>query len=157
MKVKTPALILIFILLVRWIPVASAQGGSIAVVVNPQNSLSTIQMAELRRVLVGEKRYWTGGATVKLFTRKAGTPEHNALLKVMGMSEAEYKQYWTSRIYQGEAQTEPIALPSNGMQREALTAYPGAIALIDSADVKPGMKVLKLDGKLPGEDGYPLQ
>ena len=49
-----------------------------------------------------------------------------------------------------------MVLPSNGMQREALTAYPGAITLVDSADVKLGMKILKVDGKMPEEEGYPL-
>jgi hypothetical protein len=43
------------------------------------------------------------------------------------------------------------------MQKEALQAYPGGIALVDATDIKPGMKVLKVDGKLPGEEGYPLQ
>jgi hypothetical protein len=43
------------------------------------------------------------------------------------------------------------------MQREALRAYPGGIALVDSTEVKDGMKVLKVDGKMPGDVGYPLQ
>lgn len=42
------------------------------------------------------------------------------------------------------------------MQREALQAYSRAIALVDAADIKTGMKVLKVDWKMPGEDGYPL-
>jgi len=135
---------------------ALAQGG-MAVVVNPRNSQSSISKAELRKLFVGEKRYWPDGAPVKLFTRSEGTAEHDAMLKLIGMSETEYKQYWRARIYSGEAQSEPLSLPSNGMQREALQAFNGGIALIPSADIKPGMKVLKVDGKLPGEDGYPVQ
>jgi hypothetical protein len=50
-----------------------------------------------------------------------------------------------------------MVLPSNGMQREALTAYPGAIALVEATDVKPGMKVLKVDGKSPRDENYPLR
>ena len=34
--------------------------------------------------------------------------------------------------------------------------FPGAIALIAADDVKPGLKVLKIDDKLPGQEGYPL-
>ena len=133
-----------------------AQGG-IAVVVSPHNNQTSIGMGELRKVFVGEKRYWSDGAAVKLFTRTTGTAEHEALLKLMGMSEMEYKQYWKSRIYAGEAISEPVSLPSNGMQREAVQTYPGGIALVDMSDVKPGMKILRIDGKMPGEDGYPLQ
>jgi hypothetical protein len=42
------------------------------------------------------------------------------------------------------------------MQKEALGVYPGAIALVDAAEVKPGMKVLKVDGHTPGDGNYPL-
>ncbi len=72
------------------------------------------------------------------------------------MSESAYKQYWTAQVFRGEAQTEPLALFSNGMQKEALTVYPGAVALVIVQDVKSGMKVVRVDGHLPGETGYPL-
>jgi hypothetical protein len=42
------------------------------------------------------------------------------------------------------------------MQREAVQTCAGGIALVDAADVKFGMKVLKIDGKSPGDPGYPL-
>jgi hypothetical protein len=42
------------------------------------------------------------------------------------------------------------------MQLEALTVFPGATTLVSARDVKPGMKVLKVNGHLPGEAGYPL-
>jgi hypothetical protein len=42
------------------------------------------------------------------------------------------------------------------MQREAVVAYPGAIALVDAQDIKPGMKVVRVEGCMPGDDGYPL-
>jgi len=38
-----------------------------------------------------------------------------------------------------------------------MTIFPGAIALTDFKDVKPTMKVLKVDGRMPGEAGYSLQ
>lgn len=72
------------------------------------------------------------------------------------MSESEYKQHWIAQVFHGEAQAEPVALFSNGMQKEAIGAFPGAIALVTLGDVKPAMKVLKVDGHLPGEPGYPV-
>ena len=42
------------------------------------------------------------------------------------------------------------------MQKEAVISIPGAIALIAADDMKPGTKVLKIDNKLPGQEGYPL-
>jgi hypothetical protein len=64
-------------------------------------------------------------------------------------------RYWTTQAYEGNS-SEPVAVFSNGMQKEAVIAIPGAIALIGVAGLKPGLKILKIDDKLPGEPGYPL-
>ena len=73
----------------------------------------------------------------------------------MRLSEDEYARHWTTQAYRGEG-TEPVAVFSNGMQKEAVLAIPGAIAVMDARDLKPGLKVMKIEGKLPGEEGYPL-
>jgi len=132
------------------------QSRSFAVVISPKNPLSSLSLGELRKIFSGEKRSWPDGTHVKLFARAPGTLERTALLKLLGKSEMEYKQYWTAKVYQGEADAEPMVLPSVGMQKEALKAYPGGVALFNAADVKPDMKVLKIDGKLPEDSGYPL-
>lgn len=133
-----------------------APAHSIAVIVSPKNTVTNLSLGDLRKIFSGEKRTWPDGAHVKLFSRAPGTIERTALLKLLGKSETEYKQFWTAKVYQGEADAEPAVLPSNGMQREAMTAFPGAIALVEADDIKPGMKVLKIDGKLPDDDNYPV-
>jgi hypothetical protein len=136
---------------------AVAQGGEVAVVVNPKNPITNVSTSELRKFLAGEKHAWSDGRPVKLFVRGPGTYERISFLRLLGMSETEYKQYWTEQVFRGEVQAEPIALLSNGMQKEAAATYPGALVLMGMHDVKPGMKVVKVDGHLPGEPGYPLQ
>jgi hypothetical protein len=42
------------------------------------------------------------------------------------------------------------------MQKEAMKLFPGAIGLVNLRDIKPGLKVLKVDGLLPGAAGYLL-
>jgi hypothetical protein len=135
---------------------AAAQKEDVAVVVNAENKVSTIALAELRKVFMGERRSWTAGLPIKLLVTSPGTRERSALLKLLGMSESEYKQYWTAQIFRGEAQVEPIMLPSVGMQIEALGVFAGGITLVSTTNVKPGMKVLKVNGHLPGEADYPL-
>ena len=63
---------------------------------------------------------------------------------------------WTEQVVRGEVTNEPLGVPSIGMVLEALKIFPGAITLVDAHDVKPGMKVIKVDGHMPGEAGYPL-
>jgi ABC-type phosphate transport system substrate-binding protein len=138
------------------IRVATAQTGDVAVVVNDHNPVTKMSRVELRKIFAGEERSWSAGLPIRIFVRAPGTDERIALLKLLGMTEGAYKQYWTLQVFRGEAQTEPFTLPSNGMQREALIAYPGAVALVSFQDVKAGMKVLRIEGRRPGEAGYSL-
>jgi hypothetical protein len=73
------------------------------------------------------------------------------------MSESEFKQFWVAKIFRAEAATPPKIVYSNDMQYELVAAIPGAIAFVDARNVKPGLKVLKVDGRLPGERDYPLR
>jgi ABC-type phosphate transport system substrate-binding protein len=135
---------------------AAAQTGVVAVVVNEKNSVNNLSTPELRKLFAGEKHFWDGGVAVKLFVRAPGAYERVVLLKLLGMSEGEYRKYWTAQVFRGDAQVEPVALFSNGMQKEAVTIYPGAVVLMNLQDVKPGMKVVRVDGHRPGETGYPF-
>jgi ABC-type phosphate transport system substrate-binding protein len=138
------------------IPRCFAQAGDIAVVVNPNSTVANVSLADLHKMFSGEKQTWPGGVPIKLIVRAAGCRERLVLLKLVGMSENEYKRYWAAQVLRGEAEAEPFTVPSFGMAKEAVKAFPGAITLVDAQDVKPGMKVIKLDGLLPGASGYPL-
>ena len=139
------------------IPRAAAQGEDVAAVVNQSNLTSNVTRVDLRKIFAGEKRTWERGIRIKLIVRLPGCRERLVLLKLLGMSESEYKQYWAAQVFRGEADSEPFAAPSVGMQKEAMKVFPGAISLVDAPDVKPGMKILKVDGLLPGAPGYPLR
>ncbi len=138
------------------LPSAIAQTSVVAVVVNEENPVKNVSTPELRKLFAGEKHFWSGGQSVRLFVRASGAYERVVLLRLLGMSESEYKQYWTAQVFRGAAQAEPVALFSNGMQKEALAAFPGGVALVNFQDVKHGMKVVKVDGHYPGEVAYPL-
>ena len=131
-------------------------GADIAVVVNQDNPVEKLSYSDLRKIFAGERRTWAGGTVVRLVVRPPGTRERDVLLRLLQMDETDYEQYWTAKVYRGEAQFPPLVLSSVGMTREAIVTYPGAIALIESTDVKPDMKVLKIDSHRPGESGYPL-
>jgi PBP superfamily domain len=145
----------IIVWLIFLAPSLWAQAGDVAVVVNLKNPATRLSSADLRKIFAGETRTWPGGLPVKLILRNVGAHEHDAVLHLLRFSEPEFKQYWIAQIYRGDS-TEPVAVFSNGMQKEAVISIPGAIALITADDLKPGTKVLKIDNKLPGQEGYPL-
>ncbi len=135
---------------------ARGQASDAAVVVSASNPATNISLADLRKTFAGMKRSWPNGQPIKLIVRGPGCPERVVLLRLLAISESEYKQYWTAQVFRGEVDAEPLIVPSVGMQKEALALYPGAISLVNLRDVKPGMKVLKVDGQLPGAANYPL-
>jgi ABC-type phosphate transport system substrate-binding protein len=155
-----------FVLPLLWVvavaaltPAATAQDNDVAVIVNPRNPVANLTLGDLRKILMGEKRSWPNGARVQLIVGPPGSHERRTMLRLMGMSESEYKQYWTAQVFRGDADAEPVAVPSFGMVKEAVRVYPGAITLIDAGLLRDGMdvKVIKVDGHLPREPAYPLQ
>jgi ABC-type phosphate transport system substrate-binding protein len=130
----------------------------IAVVVHPDTPISNLSLAEVRKEFLGDRQYWSTNVPVVLLIRAPVARERDVVLKVIyQMSESQFKQYWIAKIFRAESATAPKVVYSNDMANQLVTALPGAIAFIDSKEVKPGAKVLRVDGRLPGEAGYPLR
>jgi ABC-type phosphate transport system substrate-binding protein len=133
-------------------------GNSIAVIVNTENPVDQLSLADLQRIVLGERRSWSARIPVVLMMRNEESRERILLLqKACHMTDAEYHQYWTGKIFRGDATTEPVSLPSIGTALNFVSSIKGGISFIDAASVRPGIKVLRVDGHLPGEQGYPLQ
>jgi ABC-type phosphate transport system substrate-binding protein len=133
-------------------------GNSIAVIVNGDNPVDQLSLADLQRIVLGERRSWNARIPVTLMMRNQESRERILLLqKVCHMTDAEYHQYWTGKIFRGEVTSEPVSLPSLGTALSFVSSIKGGISFVDAASVRPGIKVLRVDGHLPGEQGYPLQ
>jgi len=130
----------------------------VAVVVHPDTPVSNLTLVEVRKVFLGDRQYWSTNVPVVLLIRAPVARERNVVLKIIyQMSEVQFKQYWIAKIFRAEAASAPKVVYSNDMANELVTAIPGAIAFIDARDVRPGTKVLRVDGRLPGDAGYPLR
>lgn len=139
-------------------PGSADSPGDVAVVVNQANPVDAISSIELRKIFAGEKQNWSGSLPVFVLVRAPQARERDIMLaQILHMNESDYKAHWVRKIYSGEVQREPLVLLSNGMQLEAVRAEKGGIALIKLSDVRQGVKVLKIDGHLPGSDGYALR
>ena len=130
----------------------------IAVVVHPDTPISNLSLSDVRTVFLGDRQYWSTNVPVVLLIRAPVARERDVVLKtIYQMSESQFKQYWIAKIFRAESVSAPKVVYSNDMASELVTALPGAIAFVDSRDVRPGTKVVRVDGRLPGEPGYPLR
>jgi hypothetical protein len=133
------------------------QSGEYAVIVHPQTRVSTITLTTLRRIYLGEQQFWPEGRRVVIFIHPTGSPVRETLLRdLYRMSERQYAQYWIARIFRDEATTGPRIVSSTAVMKQLTAAVPGAIAVIPAAEVDGRVKVLRVDGMLPGASGYPL-
>ena len=136
---------------------ADQNNGDIAVVVNKNNPTSGLSLSELRRIFKGEQLDWPNNVRVQLVIRASGAREREMVLRIVyQMSEAEYKQFWLGKIFRGETSFEPVAVFSNGFGNQAVADNSGMIFCEDLKDARGAVKVLKIDGHLPGEPGYRL-
>jgi ABC-type phosphate transport system substrate-binding protein len=136
----------------------TARGTDIAVVVHPDTPVDDLSLAEVRKVLLGERQYWNSKLPVVLLIRAPVARERDVVLRVIyQMTETQFKQFWVAKIFRAEAASPPKIVYSNDMQYELVAAMPGAIAFVDARNVRPGLKVLRVDGRLPGERDYPLR
>jgi ABC-type phosphate transport system substrate-binding protein len=136
----------------------SSREGDLAVMVNSDTPVTDLSFAEVRNVFLGQRQYWNSKLPVVLLMRAPVARERDIVLKVIyQMSEEEYTQYWVAKVFRAEVTSPPKNVYSNDMQYELVAAIPGAIAVVDARNVRPGVKVVRVDGKLPGEKGYPLR
>jgi ABC-type phosphate transport system substrate-binding protein len=129
----------------------------LAIVVNPQTPVTKLTFAELRQVFLGDKQYWTPDMPVVLLIRAPTSGERDAVLNtIYQMQEAQFKQYWIAKIFRADLSSPPKIVYSNDAANALIENVAGAIAFIPANDVKPGLKVLRVDDRLPGEPGYRL-
>jgi hypothetical protein len=135
-----------------------ARDTSIAVVVNPRNSVESISLAELRNIFLGTQAFWKDGTPVVAIVRAPSARERDVMLRrLVHMTEAQYQQYWRKQRQSPKNLREPMPVLSNGMQAQMVLRDGGAIALLPISDIHSGVKVLKVGGHLPGSAAYPLK
>jgi ABC-type phosphate transport system substrate-binding protein len=147
----------------RWTATAAtgttpaARREHLAVVVNRANPIGALDRTELRSLFLGERTTWTNGRRVTLVLREPGQPERAAALRLIyGMSETDLTRHWLHRPYTGPATSGPRTLATAAGVRRFVVNVPGAIGLLRLADVDDTIKVVTINGAVPGHASYPL-
>ena len=98
------------------------------------------------------------GVRVTLLIRAPVSRERDAVVKsVCEMTEAQFRQHWIGKVFRNETPSAPKIVYSAEMALDQVSRTPGAITLVDSSLVGRGVKVVKIDGKAPGQPGYALR
>jgi ABC-type phosphate transport system substrate-binding protein len=135
-----------------------ALAAPVAVIVGVDSPVQELSFADVRKIFLGEKQFWNPKLRVVLLMRAPVSPERDVVLRtIYEMSEAQFRQYWISKVFRADVAAGPKIVYSTEAASELVTAIPGAIAYVDATQIPKGVKVVKIDGKLPTDRGYPLR
>jgi len=140
-------------------PAYTAEAGTaIAVIVHEQVPVDDLSLQELQRIFLGQRHSWSQNLTLILLMPPRDSQERKVLLnRIYGKrSEAQYKRYWINKLFSDGTQIVPKIADSPEMTASLVREIPGAVALIRTGRIPRGVKVLRIEGKQPGEAGYPL-
>ncbi len=130
---------------------------AVAIVVHPQVAEDDLSLDELKNIFLAERQYWQDRSRITLVMRAAIAPERDLVLsEIYGMSEDRYQRYWIAKMFRAEVASGPRIVGSTDLLRNLVTVIPGSIGFVPMSEVGPDLKVIRIDGMLPGDEGYPL-
>jgi hypothetical protein len=147
----TAALFLAALLALPAFPAAK----NIAVVMSAGSKTADVQLAELVKLCKGTQKAWADGRTFMLVMKDPASPDmHAPLQKLFGMAPTDFKA--TVPKLNESRQLVKIVDTDEELLR-TVGATPGAVGIVDVYAINSSVKVLRVDGKLPFDVGYPLK
>lgn len=150
--------ILLWVLL-PWVGTEMAYGADFGFVVNKANPVEDIPLKEVTKIFKAEKLFWDNGKKIVLLLPETGSEEKKVLLSVIyKTSDEELKKFWLAKVFRNEIPLAPKALSSSTATVKFIEKVEGAIGIVKpNGSVESSVKIVKIDGKLPREPGYPLR
>jgi ABC-type phosphate transport system substrate-binding protein len=119
-----------------------------AVVVDKDNSVGNVSSTHLARIFRSEVKKWPDGKDVVLLLHKSSSGEMITLEHLTKMSAAELKSLIAAH------KNSIMMVDSDADLLKQVESTPGAVGFVDVRSVTSGVNVVRVDGKLPMEDGY---
>lgn len=119
-----------------------------AVVVNKDSNVAEVSSVRLAKIFLLEDKKWPDGKEVVLVLHKDSTGETLTLEHLSGMSSKDLKSFISSHT------SSFTLVDSDDDVLRFVEHTPGALGLVDVRSINDQVRVLRVGGKLPMEDGY---
>lgn len=128
----------------------------LAVVVAKQASFEALSLPELKRLFMGESVAGPGGHKLIALNRDPKSAERVGFDRsVLGMSPDAVARYWIDRKIRGQSSAPKAIEPASVLQR-VVAKLGGAVGYVRAHEVSSDVKIVRIDGKRPGDAGYPI-
>jgi hypothetical protein len=138
--------------------VSPAKESVLTVIVNSSNPVESISKTQLRALLMGEIDRWANRSQITLVQREPTSQAFQKTLRlILHMTEAEYSRWLLQSEFRGRKLPLIKILNSDESASKFVFNVPGAVAITDgvpSGSISSEIKILRVDGKLPGDPEY---
>lgn len=135
---------------------AHAEPQRLAIVVARSSPLKELSRFELKKLYLGAHIVDPSGARIIPFNQSATAPDRVAFEeKVLGMSPDEVASYWIDRKIRGQSGA-PKAVGSPELVQKVVSKVEHSVAYVRLDEVRPEVRVIAIDGKLPTDAAYQL-
>ena len=133
-------------------------GGEFAVIASSGVPVDDLTLDELRRVFLFKRGVWRSGQPVNVMLPDSGLPARAFLLRhIYRMSEQDLRRFILERIFQAEIDFAPKVVGSDAEALAFVKAGRSLITVVSAGAPRlTQVKILRIDGKLPRQPGYPL-
>jgi ABC-type phosphate transport system substrate-binding protein len=140
--------------LLLWIAVlpCAVQAKQFAVVADKANSTSNLTASELVKIFTAHKQNWPDGKAITVVMRDPSSADMQMVLrKLFNMTPDQAHAFVLAH-----RDTIMVADTDDAVLRFVSTS-PGAVGVVDLYSLTQDVNVVKIDGKLPVEQGYFLR
>jgi ABC-type phosphate transport system substrate-binding protein len=147
----TKGRLLLLLLWVASLPCA-VQAKQFAIVADKTNTTSNLTAAELVKIFNAHSHTWPDGKPITLVMRDPSSAEMQLVLrKLLNMTAEQARAF-----VQAHRDLIMVADSDDAVLRFVSTSH-GALGVVDLYSLTQDVNVLKIDGKLPVEQGYLLR
>ena len=119
-----------------------------AVVVSKQNNVSALTSAQLGKIFRAETRKWSDGREIQVVLHRSSAGETITLQRLNKMTQPQ----WQSWIAEHKSSLQFVESDEDVLNY--VEANPGAVGLVDVRSVTGRVNIVRVDGKVPMEEGY---
>ena len=130
----------------------------IAIDVHKSTEVENLSLTELRSIFLADQQFWSDRTRITLLVRAPQSDERDFVLnRIYQMTEPQFRQYWIAKMFRSEVPRGPKIVFSTDMTVDLVVAIPGSISFVRADEVSENVRIVRIDGKLPSDAGYPLK
>ena len=130
----------------------AVQAKQLAIVADKANATSNLTASELARIFTAHSRNWPDGKSITIVMRDPSSADMQLVVrKLMNMTPEQAHAFVLAH------RDAIMVADSDDAVLRFVSTSPGAIGVVDLYSLTQDVHVVKIDGKLPVEQGYLLR